>query len=87
MSHPDSGSVKNRIVSYLMREIARGKKFFKSKEIAENVGSTPKQVANLLVILRKGSKFEITKQAHSKSTTWKIVLKNPSDVYLVKYKK
>jgi transcription initiation factor IIE alpha subunit len=79
-----SGSIKRRIAKYLADEIQRGKRFFKSKEIAENVGSTPKQVANLLVMLQDGGVFEITKQAYSKSTTWKIELRSrwPRDVYL-----
>jgi hypothetical protein len=70
-----SGSIKRKIATYLAREIRRGKHFFKSKDIAKEVGSTPKQVANLLIMLKDGSVFEITKQAYSKSTTWKIEFK------------
>ena len=79
-----SGSIKRRIARYLADEIQKGKRFFKSKEIAESVGSTPKQVANLLVMLQDGGIFEITKQAYSRSTTWRIELRNrwSRDVYL-----
>ena len=80
-----SGSLKRRIVKYLAREIQRGKRFFKSKEIAERIGSTPKQVGNLLIMLQDGNVFEITKQAYSRSTTWRIELKESwsRDVYVL----
>ncbi|MBI4362400.1 MAG: hypothetical protein HY558_04420 [Euryarchaeota archaeon] len=79
-----SGSLKRRIVRYLAQEISKGRRFFKSKEIARGVGSTSRQVANLLVILRQGSAFHIQEQAHSQSsTTWRIEFKvSPRQVYV-----
>lgn len=70
---------KHRIASHLAGELLRGRRFFKAKEIAAQVGATSKQVANHLRTLRKDSIFAISEQARSShSTTWRIEFRVPS---------
>lgn len=77
--HPLPAFTKHRIARHLADELLRGRRFFKAKEIAAQVGATSRQVANHLRTLRQSSVFSISEQARSShSTTWRIEFQMPS---------
>jgi transcription initiation factor IIE alpha subunit len=81
--NPPPASIRHRIARHLADELLRGRRFFKAKEIASQVGATSQQVANHLRALRESSVFSISEQARSShSTTWRIEFKtDPWEVF------
>ncbi|MEM3085772.1 MAG: hypothetical protein QXO51_01595 [Halobacteria archaeon] len=80
---PPPASIRHRIARHLADELLRGRRFFKAKEIASQVGATSQQVASHLRTLRESSVFSISEQARSShSTTWRIEFKtDPWEVF------
>ncbi|WP_254538867.1 DUF7123 family protein [Halomarina litorea] len=65
-----------RILSYL-REHAQTRSYFKSRQIGEALGLSPKEVgANITAVLANGGETDlaIEKWGYSSSTTWKVTL-------------
>ncbi len=61
------------ILSYLIQGLNEGKRFFKSKYIARDLGLSPKEVGTNLKILSDVYPYlSIERWGYSKSTTWKI---------------
>lgn len=62
-----------RILAYLSESVARGERYFRSKNIAESIGLSSKQVgARLPKLADKSEEVEIEKWGRAKSTTWKV---------------
>jgi hypothetical protein len=61
----------SRIVHYLKNGIQRGKHYFKSKYIANDLGLSSKEVGtNLAILAEICEELEITRWSYSNSTTW-----------------
>ncbi|HDS63648.1 MAG TPA: hypothetical protein ENN52_05935 [Methanofollis liminatans] len=61
----------SRIVYYLKNGILRGKHYFKSKYIANDLGLSSKEVGtNLAILAEICEELEITRWSYSNSTTW-----------------
>ncbi|EJG07520.1 MULTISPECIES: DUF7123 family protein [Methanofollis] len=61
----------SRIVYYLKNGIQRGKHYFKSKYIANDLGLSSKEVGtNLAILAEICEELEITRWSYSNSTTW-----------------
>lgn len=61
----------SRIVYYLTNGIQRGKHYFKSKYIANDLGLSSKEVGtNLAILAEICEELEITRWSYSNSTTW-----------------
>lgn len=66
----------SKVLEYLKVSVKTGKMYFKSKNIAKEVGSNPKQVGATLFRLsqhRKVKGLEIVPWSYSLSTTWRVV--------------
>lgn len=66
----------SKIIEYLKTSVKSGKMYFKSKNIAKEVGSSPKQVGATLFRLsqqRKVKGLEVVPWSSSLSTTWRVV--------------
>ena len=62
-----------RILSYLRDRAAGGKRYFRSKGIAEAIGLTAKQVGSRLPRLDEHSEdVDIEKWSRARSTTWRV---------------
>ena len=61
------------IIEYLKNGIKGGKRFFKSKYIAQDLGMTSKGVGtNLKILSDECQDLRIEKWSYSKSTTWRV---------------
>jgi hypothetical protein len=64
-----------RIVDYLRDSVERGQRYFRSKNIASNLGLSAKQVGvRLPRIAEEADDVDIEKWGRSKSTTWRVEL-------------
>lgn len=64
-----------RIVAYLRDSVSAGESYFRSKNIAEALGLSSKQVgARLPHLDEKTDEVEIEKWGRSRSTTWRVTL-------------
>jgi hypothetical protein len=62
-----------RILAYLRESVSKGERYFRSKNIAEQLGLSSKQVGvRLPELAEKSEEVEIEKWGRSKSTTWKV---------------
>jgi len=61
------------IIEYLKNGIKEGKRFFKSKYIARDLGMSPKEVGtNMKILSDECQDLRIEKWSYSKSTTWSV---------------
>lgn len=73
----DLSSDKQRILSYLESQLADGKQYLRSSDIAENLGLTSKQVGTHLGHLENTeTSLSISQWGHHRSTTWCIETSN-----------
>ncbi|WP_160134134.1 DUF7123 family protein [Halococcus salsus] len=64
-----------RILAYLYDSVSRGDRYFRSKQIADQLGLTAKQVGVRLPRLAEESEdIDIEKWSRAKSTTWRVTL-------------
>jgi DNA-binding Lrp family transcriptional regulator len=64
-----------RILDYLRRSVSRGQSYFRSKNIAEQIGLSSKQVgARLPKLEEEAEEVEIEKWGRARSTTWRVTL-------------
>lgn len=62
-----------KILDYLRESAARGESYFRSKNIAEQLGLSPKQVGVRLPKLdEETDDVEIEKWGRARSTTWRV---------------
>ena len=62
-----------RIVAYLRESVSKGERYFRSKNIAEQLGLSSKQVGvRLPELAEKTEEVDIEKWGRAKSTTWKV---------------
>ena len=62
-----------RIVAYLRESVSKGERYFRSKNIAEQLGLSSKQVGvRLPELAEKTEEVEIEKWGRARSTTWKV---------------
>lgn len=62
-----------RILDYLRESVDRGERYFRSKNIAEHLGLSSKQVGvRLPELAEKTEDVDIEKWSRSKSTTWRV---------------
>jgi predicted ArsR family transcriptional regulator len=62
-----------RILAYLAESVSRGERYFRSKNIADALGLSAKQVgARLPRLAEKSDEVEIEKWGRSRSTTWRV---------------
>lgn len=62
-----------RILAYLRESVSRGERYFRSKNIAESIGLSSKQVGvRLSELADKSDEVQIEKWGRAKSTTWKV---------------
>ena len=62
-----------QILAYLRDSVSRGERYFRSKNIADQLGLTSKQVGvRLPRLAERTDEIEIEKWGRAKSTTWRI---------------
>jgi DNA-binding Lrp family transcriptional regulator len=62
-----------RILEYLRRSVSRGESYFRSKNIAEQLGLSAKQVgARLPKLAEQSEDVDIEKWGRARSTTWRV---------------
>jgi hypothetical protein len=62
-----------RILAYLTERVARGERYFRAKNIAEQIGLSSKQVGSRLPKLEEEAEgVDIEKWSRARSTTWRI---------------
>lgn len=62
-----------RILDYLRESVERGERYFRSKNIAEHLGLSSKEVGvRLPELAEKSEEVDIEKWSRSKSTTWRV---------------
>ncbi len=62
-----------RIVAYLSESVSRGQRYFRSKNIADALGLSAKQVgARLPHLAEKSDDIDIEKWGRARSTTWRV---------------
>lgn len=62
-----------RIVAYLRESVSKGERYFRSKNIAEQLGLSSKQVGvRLPELAEKSEEVDIEKWGRAKSTTWRV---------------
>jgi len=62
-----------RILEYLRESVSRGESYFRSKNIAKQLGLTSKQVgARLPKLAEETEDVEIEKWGRARSTTWRV---------------
>jgi Mn-dependent DtxR family transcriptional regulator len=62
-----------RILEYLHESVASGKRYFRSKRIADQLGLSSKQVGSRLPRLADTAEdVEIEKWGRARSTTWRV---------------
>jgi Mn-dependent DtxR family transcriptional regulator len=67
------------ILEYLRESVARGEQYFRSKNIADQLGLSPKQVgARLPKLDEESDEVDIEKWGRARSTTWRVDV--PTDV-------
>ena len=71
----DYSEEERKILAYLHESVSRGEQYFRSKNIAEALGLSSKQVGSRLPRLaEKSEDVDIEKWGRSRSTTWKVTL-------------
>ena len=61
------------ILEYLRESVARGEQYFRSKNIADQLGLSPKQVgARLPKLDEESDEVDIEKWGRARSTTWRV---------------
>jgi len=64
-----------RILAYLRDSVSRGQQYFRSKNIADALGLSSKQVGVRLPNLdEKSEEVDIEKWGRARSTTWKVTV-------------
>jgi hypothetical protein len=64
-----------RILAYLRDSVSRGQSYFRSKNIADALGLSSKQVGVRLPNLdEKSEEVDIEKWGRARSTTWKVTV-------------
>jgi hypothetical protein len=64
-----------QILSYLRESVSRGQQYFRSKNIADRVGLSAKQVGvRLPGLAEKSDDVDIEKWGRARSTTWKVTV-------------
>ncbi|MDY6932578.1 MAG: hypothetical protein SVJ22_11775 [Halobacteriota archaeon] len=72
----DENSIRDTIRVYLLDGLKKGRRYFKSKYIAKDLGLSSKEVGtNLGILSEECEELNIEKWGYSKSTTWKVELK------------
>ena len=62
-----------RILAYLRESVSKGERYFRSKNIAEQLGLSSKQVGvRLPELAEKSEEVDIEKWGRAKSTTWRV---------------
>jgi DNA-binding Lrp family transcriptional regulator len=62
-----------RILEYLRNSVSRGESYFRSKNIAKQLGLSSKQVgARLPKLAEETEEVEIEKWGRARSTTWRV---------------
>jgi urease accessory protein UreF len=62
-----------RIIGYLSESVSRGERYFRAKNIAEQLGLSSKQVGvRLPRLAEKTEEVDIEKWGRARSTTWKV---------------
>lgn len=62
-----------RILAYLHESVSKGERYFRSKNIAEQLGLSSKQVGvRLPDLAEKSEEVDIEKWGRAKSTTWRV---------------
>ncbi|WP_135829133.1 DUF7123 family protein [Halorussus halobius] len=62
-----------RILAYLRESVSKGERYFRSKNIAEHLELSSKQVGvRLPELAEKSEEVDIEKWGRAKSTTWKV---------------
>lgn len=62
-----------RILSYLETRVARGKRYFKARGIADSLGLSAKQVGvRLPKLAEEVDDIDIEKWGRTRSTTWRV---------------
>jgi len=73
----DNTSKRERIAEFLKQKTSQGNQYFKSKNIASELGLSARAVGQHLLILQdENPKLEIEEYANSRSTTWLIKQKS-----------
>jgi hypothetical protein len=73
MSEDEYSEEQRRILEHLRDGLGRGKRYFKSKSIADSTEMSSKQVGVHLSILKDAcDEMEIRKWGRSTSTTWQV---------------
>ncbi|UPW00199.1 hypothetical protein M0R88_17000 [Halorussus gelatinilyticus] len=71
----DYSDEERRILAYLRESVSKGERYFRSKNIAEHLGLSSKQVGvRLPELAEKSEEVDIEKWGRAKSTTWKVTL-------------
>jgi Mn-dependent DtxR family transcriptional regulator len=71
----DYSDEERRILAYLRESVSKGEQYFRSKNIAEQLGLSSKQVGvRLPELAEKSEEVDIEKWGRAKSTTWKVTL-------------
>ncbi|UPV74141.1 hypothetical protein M0R89_16575 [Halorussus limi] len=71
----DYSDEERRILAYLRESVSKGERYFRSKNIAEQLGLSSKQVGvRLPELAEKSEEVDIEKWGRAKSTTWKVTL-------------
>jgi hypothetical protein len=69
----DYSDEERRILAYLRESVSRGERYFRSKNIADQLGLSSKQVGvRLPELAEKTEEVDIEKWGRAKSTTWKV---------------
>ncbi|MDY6965222.1 MAG: hypothetical protein SVM80_04540 [Halobacteriota archaeon] len=73
----NESGIRDKILVYLIDGLDKGKRYFKSKYIAQDLGLSPKEVGtNLGILSEECESLKIEKWGYSKSTTWKVELRS-----------
>ena len=70
--------VEDKLITYLLDRVSKGKVFFKSKYIAKEIGASQQQVGTTIANIIKNQKapgIDIKPYSTAISTTWRIVIK------------
>jgi DNA-binding Lrp family transcriptional regulator len=73
MPMTDLSQEDRRILEYLRDSVSRGESYFRSKNIAEQIGLSAKQVgARLPKLAEETEDVDIEKWGRARSTTWRV---------------
>jgi hypothetical protein len=62
-----------RVLAYLAESVSRGERYFRSKNIADALDLSSKQVGQLLPNLgEKSDEIDVEKWGRARSTTWRV---------------